>query len=112
MDAQKRRDILPAGQREWTMERITEALDVAIKTVSLDPGNFVIKTKLKHSKTTSNPKVPVDPKALPGAAVHGLNYGDTKRSRLSEGDEYDAARTDLNLPSIEGRLSVENASDL
>ena len=56
--------------------------------------------------------MPVDPKALPGAAVHGLNYGDTKRSRLSEGDEYDAARTDLNLPSIEGRLSVENASDL
>jgi ParB-like chromosome segregation protein Spo0J len=44
------------GSRDWTMERIAEALNVTAMTVSRDLGNFNTMLKLKASKTTSNPK--------------------------------------------------------
>jgi hypothetical protein len=44
------------GEREWTMARIAEALNVGIGTVSRDLGNSSTVEKSKHAKTTSNPK--------------------------------------------------------
>lgn len=44
------------GQREWTMEKIADALDVSAMTVSRDLGNFNTPLKSKPAKTIANPK--------------------------------------------------------
>jgi hypothetical protein len=44
------------GQREWTMQRIAEALNVGTMTVHRDLANFTNVVKSKPSKTASNPK--------------------------------------------------------
>lgn len=44
------------GTREWTMERIGEALSVGFSTVQRDLGNLPTAGKLNPAKTASNPK--------------------------------------------------------
>jgi ParB-like chromosome segregation protein Spo0J len=44
------------GGREWTMQRIAEALNVAQSTITEDLSNLSAVDKLKHTKTATNPK--------------------------------------------------------
>jgi len=45
------------GEREWTMQRIAEALGVSQRQISTDVVNLEVTSKSKsHAKTTNNPK--------------------------------------------------------
>jgi len=66
------------GEREWTMERIAEALDVTQGTISKDLGNLFQRNKSKSAKTASNPKGAGRPK--------GSTSGPRRRTEAAKAD--------------------------
>jgi predicted ArsR family transcriptional regulator len=54
------------GTKEWTMEKIAEALDVGKTTIERDLANLPTPGKLKPAKTASNPKGAGRPKGSSG----------------------------------------------
>ena len=56
----------PYAEREWTMEQIGEALNVAQSTVTEDLRNLSTIDKLNRAKTITNPKGAGRPKGSKG----------------------------------------------
>jgi transposase len=68
------------GTREWTMQRIADALDIDKATVSRDLANCCTTQQLKPAKSASNPKGAGRPKAKPRRSKFGENVESTAAS--------------------------------
>ena len=65
------------GSREWTMERIAEALNVSQRTISEDLRNLEVPSKSKPTKTATNPKGAGRPK---GGVSRKVNISTPKKA--------------------------------
>jgi len=98
------------GKREWTMERIGEALGVGQGTISKDLGNSFQGNKLKPAKTTSNPKGAGRPKGT-RLKAEPVKFGRDVREKvatlvLDEGKTFKEAEAETGVSNIVARTAV------
>jgi ParB-like chromosome segregation protein Spo0J len=88
------------GKREWTMQRIADALNVGIGTVSRDLGNSSTVEKLKPAKTASNPKGAGRPK--------GTTKPHSESEKLAKARDLIRPRVEADQPLKTGELNREH----
>jgi transposase len=101
------------GKREWTMERIAEALGVGKSTVARDLDNFPSVGKLNSAKTDTNPKGAGRPKGrTAGPQPHRRKNTPTTEQHIASmvldgGKSYDEAK---NAAGVSAQVVIKSVA--
>ena len=86
------------GEREWTMQRIADALNISQRTISEDLRNLEVPSKSKTAKTETNPKGAGRPK--------GIRSGKAPKPHYAEDEVVILYDRGLTNPEIAARTNL------